>query len=234
MTSAFSSTLANSSIRNWVKCEFSIKSLTAVVLFILSPCLAFTQALPLPVVPSRWVPLPERDQNNDLRYKFLSLARIVWGVHTGLTQHPTGWDPGSFRIVTLPDSMMAHHCIPIRMRKREGRTCSFLLKTSPSTLSMTFHLHALEKEMATHSSVLAWRVPGTAEPGGLPSMGSHRVGHDWSDLAVAAAVAISSTFNYFKEKLGKSILSQLSYTPGIKRLCLTHCIPNNTYLTWTS
>ena len=45
--------------------------------------------------------------------------------------------------------------------------------------------HALEKEMATHSSVLAWRIPGTGEPGGLPSMGSHRVGHDWSDLAAA-------------------------------------------------
>ena len=42
----------------------------------------------------------------------------------------------------------------------------------------TFHFHALEKEMATHSSVLAWRIPGTGEPGGLPSMGSHRVGHD--------------------------------------------------------
>ena len=46
--------------------------------------------------------------------------------------------------------------------------------------------HALQKEMATHSSVLAWRIPGTGEPGGLPSMGSHRVGHDWSDLAAAA------------------------------------------------
>ena len=42
--------------------------------------------------------------------------------------------------------------------------------------------------MATHSSVLAWRIPGTGKPGGLPSMGSHRVGHDWSDLAAAAAV----------------------------------------------
>ena len=42
----------------------------------------------------------------------------------------------------------------------------------------TFHFHALEKEMATHSNVLAWRIPGTGEPGGLPSMGSHRVGHD--------------------------------------------------------
>ena len=44
--------------------------------------------------------------------------------------------------------------------------------------TFTFHFHALEKEMATHSSVLAWRIPGMGEPGGLPSMGSHRVGHD--------------------------------------------------------
>ena len=50
--------------------------------------------------------------------------------------------------------------------------------TQPSDFPFTFHFHALEKEMATHSSVLAWRIPGTAEPGGLPSMGSHRVGHD--------------------------------------------------------
>ena len=48
------------------------------------------------------------------------------------------------------------------------------------------HFHALEKEMATHSSVLAWRTPGTGEPGGLPSRGLHRVGHDWSDLPAAA------------------------------------------------
>ena len=45
-------------------------------------------------------------------------------------------------------------------------------------LTFTFHFHALEKEMATHSSVLGWRIPGMGEPGGLPSMGSHRVGHD--------------------------------------------------------
>ena len=56
-----------------------------------------------------------------------------------------------------------------------------------SNFTFTFHFHALEKEMATHSSVLAWRIPGMGVPGGLPSMGSHRVGHDWSDLAAAAA-----------------------------------------------
>ena len=51
-------------------------------------------------------------------------------------------------------------------------------QTRLSNFPFTFHFHALEKEMATHSSVLAWRIPGTGEPGGLPSMGSHRVGHD--------------------------------------------------------
>ena len=61
-----------------------------------------------------------------------------------------------------------------------------------SDFTFTFHFHALDKEIATHSSVLAWRIQGMGEPGGLPSMGSHRVGHDWSDLAVAAAV-----FNIF-------------------------------------
>ena len=59
--------------------------------------------------------------------------------------------------------------------------------TQLSDLTFTFHFHALEKEMATHSSVLAWRISGTAEPSGLPSMGSHRVGHNWSDSAAAAA-----------------------------------------------
>ena len=51
-------------------------------------------------------------------------------------------------------------------------------RTQLSDFTFTFHFHALEKEMATHSSILAWRIPGTGEPGGLPSMGSHRVGHN--------------------------------------------------------
>ena len=51
-------------------------------------------------------------------------------------------------------------------------------RTQLSDFIFTFHFHALEKEMATHSSVLAWRIPGTGEPGELPSMGSHGVGHD--------------------------------------------------------
>ena len=50
--------------------------------------------------------------------------------------------------------------------------------TGLSSFTFTFHFHALEEEMGTHSSTLAWRIPGTGEPSGLPSMGSHRVGHD--------------------------------------------------------
>ena len=62
-------------------------------------------------------------------------------------------------------------------------------RTWLSDFTFTFHFHALEKKMATYSSVLAWRNPGMGEPGGLPSLESHRVGHDWRDLAAAAWTA---------------------------------------------
>ena len=67
------------------------------------------------------------------------------------------------------------------------------LRTTASCDNFLLHFydHFLEKEMATHSSVLAWRIPATGEPGGLPSLGSHRVGHNWSDLAAAAAWSFS-------------------------------------------
>ena len=65
-------------------------------------------------------------------------------------------------------------------------------QTQLSDFPFTFHFLALEKEMATHSSVLAWRIPGTRDPGGLPSMASHRVRHDWIDLAAAAAAAAAA------------------------------------------
>ena len=67
-------------------------------------------------------------------------------------------------------------------------------RTRLSDFTFTFHFHALEKKMATHSSVLAWRIPGTGEPGGLPSVGSHRVRHDWSNLAAAAATIYTKFF----------------------------------------
>ena len=66
-------------------------------------------------------------------------------------------------------------------------------QTRLSDFTFTFHFHALEKEMATHSSVLGWRIPRAGEPGGLLSVGSHRVRYDWSDLA-AAAPAQRDTF----------------------------------------
>ena len=88
-------------------------------------------------------------------------------------------------------------------------TCWF--PCAAAVLEMTFisHFHALEKEMETHSSVLAWRMPGTAEPGGLPSVGSHRVGHNCSDLAAAAGIVGGRVLDSFlpetkrqRQKLG--------------------------------
>ncbi|CAM9799381.1 unnamed protein product [Rangifer tarandus platyrhynchus] len=67
-------------------------------------------------------------------------------------------------------------------------------QTRLSDFTFAFHFRALEKAVAAHSSVLAWRIPGTGEPGGLRSMGSHRVGHDWSDLAAAAATSLKTKF----------------------------------------
>ena len=73
-------------------------------------------------------------------------------------------------------------------------------RTRLSNFTFTFHFHALEKEMATHSSVPAWRIPGTGEPGGLPSMGSHRVGHDWSDLALSTCLFLIERMETVKNK----------------------------------
>ena len=78
-------------------------------------------------------------------------------------------------------------------------------RTRLSDLTFTFHFHALEKEMTNHSSVLAWRIPGTGEPGGLPSMGSHRVGHDWSDLAAATAVWLPVYFQSSDSFTGREL-----------------------------
>ena len=84
-------------------------------------------------------------------------------------------------------------------------------RTRLSNFTLTFHFHALEKEMATHSSVLAWRIPGMGEPSGLPSMGSHRVGHDWSDLAAAWSRKDKTRFDsllLFKAVVQKSLDSE--------------------------
>ena len=72
-------------------------------------------------------------------------------------------------------------------------------RTRLSDFTFTFHFHALEKEMATHSSALAWRIPGLGESGGLPSMGSHRVRHDWCNLAAAKGVDNKKLINKIKK-----------------------------------
>ena len=78
---------------------------------------------------------------------------------------------------------------------------------------LRFHFHALEKEMAAHSSILAWRIPGTTEPGGLPSVGSHRVGHDWCDLAAAAAAkslqVVTAAMKLRRLLLGRKVMTNL-------------------------
>ena len=76
-------------------------------------------------------------------------------------------------VVTVEDSVEQ-----AKKKKIEHKLCYKQSWIHLSDFTLTFHFHALEKEMATHSSVLAWRIPGMGEPGGLPSMGSHRVGHD--------------------------------------------------------
>ena len=97
--------------------------------------------------------------------------------------------------------------------------------TRLSDFTFTFHFHALEMEMATHSSVLAWRIPGTTEPGGLPSMGSHRVGHNWSDLAAAAALLLPGDSNlwgcrYFFIWIKRSATEESMFTSYWFRLIL--------------
>ena len=78
-----------------------------------------------------------------------------------------------------------------------------------SDFTFTFHSHGLEKEMATHSSVLAWRIPGTGEPAGLQSMGSHRVVHDWSNLAAAAAPStLNNTWYTVQKYFQKYLLNE--------------------------
>ena len=73
--------------------------------------------------------------------------------------------------------------------------------TGLSDFTFTLHLHALEKAVAPHSSVLAWRIPGAGEPGALPSMGSHRVGHDWSDLAAEGSRLLLEVTRWWEVEL---------------------------------
>ena len=88
---------------------------------------------------------------------------------------------GGISLLLATETMRYNEIIPGRGKSHGQRSLvgySPWGRTRLSDFTFTFHFHALEKEMATHSSVLAWRIPGTVEPGGLPSMGSHRVRQD--------------------------------------------------------
>ena len=82
-------------------------------------------------------------------------------------------------------------------------------RTRLSDFTFALHFYALEKEMATYSSVLAWRIPGTGEPGGLPSVGSHSVGHDQSNLAAAAFSGVNKCKAMNKDKVIGSTVQHL-------------------------
>ena len=108
---------------------------------------------------------------------------------------------------------LQHACLENPMVRRARWAAVHGVAKSQTWLSdftFTFHVHALEKEMAIHSSVLAWRIPETGEPGGLPSLGSHRVGHDWSDLAAAAAaISCSPLIRLWTMRFKHKLLMQL-------------------------
>ena len=103
-------------------------------------------------------------------------------------------------------------------------------QTQLNDFPFTFHFHALEKAMATHSSTLAWRIPGMGEPGGLPSMGSHRVGPDWSDLAAYTYIRDYATFfnwqkhyqDVWRPLTGDCVHEKLSLTATTCNLKLIH------------
>ena len=114
-------------------------------------------------------------------------SAVVWLVSSGWSQRVTGGLPDKGYQLVQAGRRPHGHLHSFLWGFHFSKLCAWL-----SDFTFSFHFHALEKEMATHSSVLAWRIPGTGEPGGLPSMGSHRVRHDWSDLAAAAEAFYSS------------------------------------------
>ena len=120
------------------------------------------------------------DKSHGLTALFLGLLRRVWGEGNGT--------PLQYSCLDNPMDGGAWWAAVHGVAESWTRLSDF---------TFTFHFHALEKEMATHSSVLAWRVPVTGEPGGLPFMGSHRVRQDWSDLA-GAAEEFESIYLLFK------------------------------------
>ena len=137
-----------------------------------------------------------------------SICSILRNLHTVLHSGGTHWHsqhqcrkvpflPHPLQHLWFVDCLTMASLASMRWYPTVILICISLIRNeSDTTEHHHFYFYALEKEMATHSSVLAWRTPGTGEPRGLPSMGSHRVGHDWSDLAAAAAASRNQIKNW--------------------------------------
>ena len=125
---------------------------------------------------------------------------LLWGKHQIREGHGT---PLQYSCLENPMDRGAWWATVHGVTKSQKRLSNF---------TFTFYFHALEKEMATHSSVLAWRIAGMGKPGGLLSMGSHRVGHKWNDLVAAAASIRWSHYGQIvgsqKQHWGSHILRQ--------------------------
>ena len=148
--------------------------------------------------------------------KCVSESRSVMSDSLWLRGLYSPWNsPGqNTRVVVFPlEKAMATHSSTLAWKipwtEEPGRLQSMgsLSWTRLSDFTFIFHFHALEKEMATHSSVLTWRILGTRKPGGLLSMGSHRVRHDWSDLAAAAAFPFSRSFSQPRDRTQVSCIA---------------------------
>ena len=134
-----------------------------------------------------------------------------------------------FRTDFLQDWLVGSPCCPRDSQESSPKpqfksiNSSVLSRTRLSDFTFTFYFHALEKEMATHSSVLPWRIPGKVEPGGLPSMGLHRVGHDWSDLAAAAAFFIVQLSHPYITTAKNIALNRQIFFGKVMSLCFLTC-----------
>ena len=139
-----------------------------------------------------------------------------------------------FLVIPIPKSSQNWRLVGSHERRRQWHPTPVLLpgkshgrrslvgwvaksRTRLSDFTFTFHFHALEKEMATHSTVLAWRIPGMEEPDGLPSMGLHRVGHDLNDLAAGSHEGFPGGSDNKESTCSAGIEGDSGSIPGVGR-----------------
>ena len=120
----------------------------------------------------------------------IQVVSLVWVLTIWYSLGLVLWQCRVWEKAMAPHSSTVAWKIPWMEEPGGLQSMGSLSQTWLSDFTFTFHFHALEKEMQTHSSVLAWRIPWMEKPGRLQYMGSHRVRHDWSDLAAAAAAAV--------------------------------------------